>query len=161
MSMGRKELLAVGEAAPEFRLLTLEGEPRGLAELTAAGPALLVFFKVTCPTCQLALPYWDKIAQAGGVRVVGIVQDNAVKGKAFNQAFGVQMEVLVDPGEDGYPASKAYGIQYVPTLFEVGAEGRVEWRGESFVKAELEAMGAKYGVAVFGEGDNVPAFKPG
>lgn len=159
--MRRSELLGVGEAAPEFRLQNLDGEPRGLRDLVGVGPVLLAFFKVTCPTCQLAMPYLERISKAEGLRVVGVVQDSAAKGKAFNQAFGVTFEVLVDPSEDGYPASKTYGIQYVPTLFEVGADGTAQWRSEAFVKADLQEIGSRYGVEVFREQDAAPAFKPG
>ena len=62
--------LPVGADAPRFRLVDGEGTPRSLNDLTAAGPALLVFFKTSCPTCRLALPVVAEGDPSGVERLV-------------------------------------------------------------------------------------------
>src|ERR1035438_4640434 len=51
-SRRQRPLLESGSPAPGFRLSNLEGGDATLAEWTARGRVLLVFFKVTCPVCR-------------------------------------------------------------------------------------------------------------
>ncbi|MBW8814284.1 MAG: AhpC/TSA family protein [Caulobacterales bacterium] len=63
--------LAVGDAAPAFELEEVNGERLTLEGLTAAGPAVLVFFRYAgCPACNIALPYYNH-ALAPGLRDLG------------------------------------------------------------------------------------------
>jgi peroxiredoxin len=57
----------VGARAPEFRLPRADGGEIGLAEITVQGPALLAFFKISCPVCQLTFPFLERIHQASEV----------------------------------------------------------------------------------------------
>src|SRR6266705_4019217 len=62
MASGRqRRILDAGSRAPDFRLPRLYGGVSALAELAAKGPVVLVFFKVTCPVCQMALPFLERI----------------------------------------------------------------------------------------------------
>jgi Peroxiredoxin len=45
-------MLAPGRPAPDFRLPDLQGAETSLDQLLPHGPVLVVFFKVSCPTCQ-------------------------------------------------------------------------------------------------------------
>jgi len=140
-------MAGVGQQAPLFS---------PLADLTA--PVLLAFFKISCPTCQMTFPFLQRLADRGGPRIVGVSQDDAEGTAEFNAAFGVRFETVLD---EGFTASNAYGLEYVPTMVLVEPDGRISWRLESFVKAELEAMAARWGVTLFDAGDRVPNFKPG
>ena len=56
----QRTLPDAGSRAPDFRLAWLEGGETSLAEILAGGPALMVFFKITCPVTQMALPgFWS------------------------------------------------------------------------------------------------------
>ena len=58
----RKRVLAeVGAQAPSFRLTGVDGCERSLAEILTGGPALLAFYKVSCPVCQLTAPYLQRL----------------------------------------------------------------------------------------------------
>jgi peroxiredoxin len=144
--------------APEFELTSLGGGKCSLADLLTEGPVVLVFFKISCPTCQLTLPFVDRLARAGG-RFVAISQDDAEGTRQFNTRLGIQMEMLLDG--KGYPASNAYGIEYVPTFFEINQDGQIEHSFTGFVKSELEALGRRFGIEAFRQGENVPALKAG
>jgi peroxiredoxin len=157
----RRELASVGRQAPDFRLATPDGGMVGLQELASAGPVVLVFFKVSCPTCQLTLPYLERLKDNGKLRIVAISQDDAASTRRFHQAYGITLQTLLDDRAAGYPASNAYGISQVPTAFQVEPDGTVSSVREGFSKAEMEALGQRAGMAVFGPADHVPLWKPG
>src|SRR5512135_3236434 len=90
--------------APEAAFRTPDGRETTTSRVLAGSsglPVLLVFFKVTCPTCKLAWPYLQKLHEAYGgkaVRVAGVAQDDAEKALAFYAEFGgAAFDLLVDP----------------------------------------------------------------
>lgn len=132
-----------------------------LAELRREGALLLAFYKASCPTCQLTLPFLERLRQAGG-RVWCVAQDSAMVVRGFNAEYGMEgMPSLVDPAGEGYPASCAFGLTHVPSMFLVEPDGAITWSSVGFVRAELEALSRKLGMAMFHDGDIVPAAKAG
>lgn len=153
-------MLAPGTAAPEFTLDLLEGGRRSLAEILEAGPVVLVFFKVTCPTCQLALPYLQRI-DGGALQIYCVSQDDAERTREFMRLFGVHLPMLLDPAAAKYPASRAYGVQYVPSLFLVESDGRISWTVEAFDRRAFEELARRAGRPMFSPDESVPLYKPG
>jgi peroxiredoxin len=153
--------------APEFDLPSLAGGNNSLRHLLASGPVLLAFYKVTCPTCQLTFPFLERLHRAKNPevpRVVAISQDDARATAEFNRNYGITFTTLLDPfGEASrrYPASNAYGIINVPTLFLVEQDGQISQSVSGFEKAALEKLGERFGVEVFTAADRVPLFQPG
>ena len=152
-------LLSPGDLAPGFRLPKLEGGEVGLADLLVSGPVILVFYKVTCPVCQMALPYLERL-RGGSLPIYAISQNDAADTRDFNQEFGVTLPTLLDP-EDSFPASNAYGISYVPTTYAIGPDGRITQVIESWDKKELEALAAIAGVQLLKPSENLPGFRAG
>src|SRR2546425_585632 len=111
------ELLAPGDVAPGFRLHRLEGGEVSLAELLPTGPILLAFYKVTCPVCQFTLPFLERIHAGAALPIYGISQDDAGDTREFNAEYGLTLPTLLDREDDGFPASNAYGISHVPTMY--------------------------------------------
>ncbi len=56
--------LEAGRKAPDISLPTVDGGKFSLAEALKSGPVVAAFFKITCPVCQFAMPYVDKISKA-------------------------------------------------------------------------------------------------
>jgi hypothetical protein len=132
----------------------------------ADGPTGLFFYKVTCPTCQLAAPTMGVFADAFPGRVVGIGQDPVTDLERFSHEFEIGISSIEDVPP--YPVSDAYGIVSVPTLFLVGAEGHVldvvgAWDRAGFnrVAATLAEITGADPVEVSTPDDGRPAFKPG
>ncbi len=108
-----KGLVAAGAKAPSFRLAGLDGSTRSLEEILAAGPALLAFYKISCPVCQLTAPYLERLAANNlerlvannALQVIGISQDDASATRSFANRFGLTFPTLLDSSEDNYPAS--------------------------------------------------------
>lgn len=163
--------LEAGVQAPEIELQYLDGRKFSLKEERKKGPVVAVFFKVSCPVCQLALPYLERIFQAyetrGRFTFVGVSQDNAADTKTFNRQFGVSFPVLLDPASK-YPVSNAYGLTNVPTVFLVSPEGEIEFSSVSWSKADVEQLNRRLAsvsnaaaAQVFYPGEKVPEYKPG
>ena len=155
MAWRKRELLEAGAKAPEFRLAQLDGGELSLAEIVARGPALLAFFKISCPVCQLTFPFLERVHQAGSLPVYGISQDDAKDTRDFAQRYGVAFPMLLDSKKSGYPASNQYGISSVPTMFRIGRDGAIEQVMLGWRKQEMIALGA------VGPGDSVPEWKAG
>ena len=160
-SRKQSPLPAPGALAPGFRLAELDGGEVTLADLTAGGPVLLAFFKISCPVCQLTVPYLERLHRQGGLRVVGISQNDADDTREFNRHFGVTFPTLLDSEDAGYPVSNAYSLSSVPTMFLVAPDGTLECVIEGWNKIDMQGLGERAGMALFRPEDNVPAWKAG
>jgi peroxiredoxin len=160
---GKKKaaMLEAGVRAPSFELKNLNGEKRSLEDILGKGPALLAFYKVSCPVCQLTAPYLERLAAGSSLPIVGISQDDDGATKGFNQRFGVTFPTLLDQSKENYPASNAYGIASVPSLFLVEKDGGIAQAFSGFSKRDLEAVGERAGVKPFLPEDDVPDWKAG
>jgi peroxiredoxin len=156
-----KPPLAAGAKAPSFHLTGLDGSKRSLQEILSGGPALLAFFKISCPVCQLTAPYLERLAANNRVQVIGISQDDASATGGFMQRFGVTFPTLLDLSSEDYPASNAYGITSVPTQFLLERDGTISRMFAGFSRRDLEEIGARVGVSPFGPEDHVPEWKAG
>ena len=156
-----KALAAAGAKAPQFRLSTLDGSTRSLQELLAGGPALLAFYKISCPVCQLTVPYLERLAAGSSLQVIGISQDDAKATHGFMNRFGLTFTTLLDLGDEDYPASNAFGITSVPSLFLIESDGVISRSIAGFSKRDFEDIGARAGVSPFGADDHVPEWKAG
>jgi len=162
--------LAIGAKAPEFQLKTIEGKRFSLHAELARGPVVLVFFKVSCPTCQYALPFFERLHKAyghNGVTLVGISQNDAKDTTTFNKEFGVTFPVLLDDTRS-YPASNAYGLTNVPTIFWIAQDGEIEVSSVGWLKADFEQINGRMAeagkiapAAVFKPGEDVRDFRAG
>jgi peroxiredoxin len=156
-----QKLLDTGARAPDFRLQRLEGGEVAPGESMANGPVLLAFYKVSCPVCQLTLPFLERIHTAGRLAIFAISQNDAEDTREFNRYYGISIPTLLDGEEAGFPASNAFGISSVPTMFLVERDGTVARVIEGWQRAEIERLGALGGVQPFHAEDNVPQWKAG
>jgi peroxiredoxin len=157
----QRKLIATGSRAPDFRVTRLDGGEASLEDLIAAGPVLLVFFKVTCPVCQFALPFLDRIHSPGRLSIYTMSQDDAEDTRDFNREFGIAAPTLLDSEDDRFPVSNAYGISTVPTSFLIETDGTISRILEGWNKKEVEWFGAKAGVQPIRQGEKVPEWKAG
>lgn len=163
-SAKENQTLTAGQRAPDFRLDDLTGGQKALSELLAERPVFLAFFKVSCPTCQFTLPFLDRIYRGlagGGARMFAVSQDDAEATREFHREFGITMPTLLDSAGHGYPASNAYLLSYVPSMFLVERDSAISWSLVGFHKKELEALGDRLGVQPFRPEERVPEMKSG
>ena len=166
--------LKPGELAPDFQLELvldiLQSQDRvvSLQDTIEKGPALLVFAKESCPTCQFCLPFVQRIYQNYldlEVSLVVIVQESLSAAQSMVHGLGLHMPVLLD---EDFSVSENYQIEFVPAFFYVGQDGRIQRVLESFVRRELveinEEIAKVKGVdplPFFTPDEVVPAFRPG
>src|SRR5258707_7429847 len=119
--------IVAGNTAPEFSLKSLDQKEHSLRALLERGPIVAAFFKISCPVCQFTFPFLERLHQrygSSGATFLGISQDDARATKNFASEYGVTFPVVLD--EDGYPASNAYGLTNVPTIFLIEPDGKVK-----------------------------------
>jgi peroxiredoxin len=157
-------MLAEGSLAPDFEL-----EGLSLASALKNGPVLLAFFKISCPTCQFAFPFLQRLADRaapGSPQIVAISQDDARGTKQFADRFGISLPTLHDAAP-AYRVSNLYGIRNVPTLYliEPGSPiqtgSRISLAVAGFSRAHFETLAERFGTPVFHPGEPIPALRPG
>jgi peroxiredoxin len=152
--------LTPGTTAPDFTLPTTDGKTFSLRDALARGSVVATFFKVSCPVCQYAFPFLERIYKAYGnknVTIVGISQNEKKDTVAFMKEYGVTFPVLLDD-TNTYRVSNAYGLTNVPTIFWIAEDGEIEISSVGWVRQEIEEINHKAAEAT---GDGVkPMFRP-
>ena len=153
--------LTTGTKAPDFSLQAMDGSMFSLREALGNGPVVLAFFKVSCPVCQYAFPYLERIYKAYGnkkMTIVGVSQNSPKDTAAFNREFGITFPVLLDD-TNSYPVSNAYKLTNVPTIFWIAQDGGIEVSSVGWVRKEMDDINARVAEAL---GDGVkPVFRAG
>jgi peroxiredoxin len=167
---GPMAALSAGSKAPEFELKAMDGMRFVLREELARGPVVLAFFKVSCPTCQYAFPFIERLERAyghTGVRIIGVSQNDSKETAAFIKEFGLTFPVLLDD-TDKYPVSNAYGLTNVPTAFWIAQDGGIELSSVGWLKADFEEVSRKMAeslrtapAVMFKPGEDVRDFRAG
>jgi peroxiredoxin len=137
--------LSAGVRAPIFTLPTVQGKRVSLDEALHKGPVVLAFFKVSCPVCQYAFPFFERLYQANqsaDVTVLGVSQNNLRDTKEFLREYGITFPVALDDPKR-YEVSNAYGLTNVPTLFYIAPDGGIEVSSVGWSKADVEAVNQK------------------
>ncbi len=131
---------------------------RAIAGYQRGKKALLVFFETDCPTCQLALPYLNGLAE-DSLQIIGISQDPDQPTREFVRQMGIRYPVHID---QGLTLSRAYDPQSVPTMFLLDEAGRVQKTLVGFDKPGLNELAAGLGQPPIASADDgAPAWKPG
>ena len=161
--------IVAGNLAPEFSLKSLDGREFSLSSLMERGPVVAAFFKISCPVCQFAFPFLERIYEryhGDNVAILGISQDDARSTKQFASEYRVTFPLLLD--NDGYPVSNAYGLTNVPTIFLIDTDGKVKVSSMGFDKKDLEKIAAELAerrrvalAPLFRPDEVIPANKPG
>ncbi len=162
--------LTTGASAPDFTLKATDGKQFSLREALARGPVVAAFFKISCPVCQYALPFLQRIHEAYGnknLTIVGISQNEKKDTAAFMKEYGVTFPVLLDD-TNSYAVSNAYGLTNVPTIFWIARGGDIEIASVGWVRKEIEDINRRVAEAsgngrqpVFRAGEDVADFRAG
>jgi peroxiredoxin len=162
--------LTAGAKAPDFELKALDGRSFVLHDDLMSGPVVLAFFKAGCPTCQYTFPFLERLERAyghKGVRIIGVSQNDPKQTAAFTKEFGVTFPVLLDDTHS-YPASNAYGLTNVPSIFWIAQDGEIAVSSVGWSKADFNEINRKMAeagklapAAVFQPGEDVRDFRAG
>ena len=139
------QALTAGTRAPQLELTSMDGEKFSLQDALSHGPVLAVFFKISCPICQYALPFYERLYKAYGnqkLTIVGVSQNEKSDTAEFNKRYGITFPVLLDDTKT-FPVSNAYGLTTVPTAFWIAQDGEIEFSSVSWVRQEFEEIASK------------------
>jgi peroxiredoxin len=153
--------LTASTKAPDFELRAMDGRQFVLRNELVHGPIVLAFFKVSCPTCQYAFPFLERLERAyghRGVRIIGVSQNGPRDTANFTKEFGLTFPVLLDD-TDTYSVSNAYGLTNVPTLFWIAQDGEIEVSSVGWIKSDFTEINRK--MAEVGKMSPAAVFKPG
>jgi cytochrome c biogenesis protein CcmG/thiol:disulfide interchange protein DsbE len=115
----------IGNVAPDFDLVALDGDPVRLADLRGR-PVIVNFWASWCGPCVEEFPLLRKVAEehAGdGLEIVGIVyQDRVESARAFMAGNGGTWAAAMDPDSR---VAEAYNIFAPPETYFIGRDGRI------------------------------------
>lgn len=158
-------LLEPGRQLPPIALRDDRGRPAS----PPSGPALYGFFKTTCPTCEFAWPYFERVsrlASGGRLSALSVSQDDPPATARFYEGLGISLPTLYDP--DPWEASARLGLESVPSFLLVSESGALEDFSAGFQRHKMEEyadlaarLSGRPAPALFLPGENVPAWKPG
>ena len=129
------------------------------------GPRAVLFYKVTCPVCQMVAPLAERLEQAFPGVIAAVGQDPPDKLGRFGDRYGWSFSST--PDLPPYDASEAYGIRVVPTVVVVD-RGTVIDVVESWDRDGWNGLGSRLAgltggssITLSEEGDRLPSFRPG
>lgn len=162
--------LPTGAIAPDIEFPTLSGGKFSLQQALRSKTVVLAFFKISCPVCQYAFPYLERLNRSyvgDKVLFVGISQNDAGSTEAFKKQYGITFEIALDDTKK-YPASNAYGLTNVPSIFLVGQDGSIDLSSVGWSKKDMEALNRKLAnatemsaIQMFSTSEQVAEFKAG
>jgi peroxiredoxin len=123
--LGQKEVVTVGEIAPNFILKDLEGNEVELAELRGKG-VFLNFWATTCPPCRDEMPYMENGYQKyedEGIKIIAVnFDEQQLRIDKFINSIGLTFPILLDPG---LQVNQLYGVRELPATFLIDENGLV------------------------------------
>jgi peroxiredoxin len=153
--------LKTGKIAPDVELPGVGGAKISLKEALRGGPVVLAFFKISCPVCQYAFPYLERLYRnypGAAVRFIGVSQNSEQDTRTFMREFGITFPIALDP-EGKYPVSNAYGITNVPTVFYIAPDGEVQVSSVGWIRDDMQKINELIAGNI---GNGIPPlFKPG
>jgi peroxiredoxin len=113
----------MGEPAPGFQLLDLEGEPVTLADFRGR-PVWITFWASWCPPCRAEAPdieaTYERHSDAGLVVLALDLGEDAETARGYTERTGLSFVVLLDQYTE---VAAAYRITGIPTHYFVDAGG--------------------------------------
>jgi len=119
-----------GFLAPDFELLTLEGETMRLSELRGKR-VVLNFWATWCPPCRSEMPAFERAYQRYQDRGLIIVAVNEAEDPtavaAFRNELGLTFPILLDSRME---VGEQYRVRFLPTTYFIAPDGTIIERVE-------------------------------
>ena len=122
----KRKFLSVGDNAPDFSLLDLNGNTVSLSDLLKGKEVILSFWASWCPECRQQMLILDGFAKRYGERIeiIGINTKEAKKTVVpFIKEIGIEYRILLDTQGQ---VVKLYGVAGVPTNVLINKEGLIK-----------------------------------
>lgn len=124
-SKDKVKVLAIGDKAPDFELVDLDGNAHRLSDYKGEG-VFLNFWGTWCPPCKKEMPYMENIYkdfEAKGVHILTVnVGEPKTKVELFRDELGLSFPMLWDKNK---AVMDLYNIKPLPTTFLINEEGKI------------------------------------
>lgn len=129
--------LNVGDVAPDFELMSLDGEPVRLSQFKGK-PVLLSIGATWCPDCRIEAPLLQELHENHPELVVVLIdsKESPEVVQAFADEFGLTHPILLD--RDG-AVMRLYQVFAIPTELFIDADGIIRAKIIERVTPELLA----------------------
>lgn len=122
----KREVLQVGDTAPDFALVDMNGKTHQLTEYKGQG-VFLNFWGTWCKPCEREFPIIDKYYQEyqdEGIQVLAVnIAESDFAVNNFVERKGLTFPVLIDKSKS---VMSAYNINPLPTTVLINPEGKIE-----------------------------------
>jgi peroxiredoxin len=120
-----KELVEIGDEAPNFILTDINGNNVQLSDYKGKG-VFLNFWGTWCKPCEKEMPYMNnqyKVYKEQGVEILAVnVGETKLAVEKFVKKYDLQFPTLLD--NDGQ-VLEAYGVNPLPTTFLINKDGKI------------------------------------
>lgn len=120
-----KQKVAVGEVAPDFALVDMQGNKHRLSDYRGQG-VFLNFWGTWCPPCKKEMPYINNQYHQykdKGVQVLSIdINESALAVNQFADRLKLDFPIMIDTNKD---VMNVYGIDPLPATFLIDKDGKV------------------------------------
>lgn len=125
------ELIQPDTMAPDFKMVTPEGEDFQFSEWANGKTVVLDFWASWCPDCRKDAPEVVRMHQTYGrygIEFLGISMDTDVEAwKAAIEKLGIQYPQVSELKKfKDTDISKAYGVKWIPSMVVVGPDGQAK-----------------------------------
>lgn len=119
-------VLAVGDVAPDFELIDLEGNVHRLSDYRGEG-VFLNFWGTWCPPCKEEMPYMETMHKemgGDGVHILAVnIKESQLKVENFRDEYGLTFPIALDKTET---VKERYNFKPLPTTFIINKDGVIE-----------------------------------
>lgn len=122
----KEDLVEVGDEAPDFTLVDLEGNTHQLSDYRGEG-VFLNFWGTWCGPCKKEMPHMEKYYNEfkdEGVNILAVnIAESDLKVQSFANTYGLTFPIVIDKTKS---VRDAYNIRPLPTTLLIGPDGKVK-----------------------------------
>ena len=125
-SKDKVKVLEVGDKAPDFELVDLEGNKHRLSDYQGEG-VFLNFWGSWCGPCKTEMPFMEKLSKefdGQGVHILALnIKDTKLKAETFRDQYELTFPIARDTDES---VRRAYNVIPLPTTILINKDGIIE-----------------------------------
>lgn len=125
-SKDKVKVLQIGDKAPDFELVDLDGNKHRLSNYQGDG-VFLNFWGSWCAPCKTEMPFMEKLSKefdGQGVHILALnLKDTKLKAETFRDQYGLTFPIARDTDES---VRRAYNVIPLPTTILINKDGIIE-----------------------------------
>lgn len=128
-----------GDIPPDALGVDRDGKPVRLADFRGR-PVVVTFWATWCPYCLKEMPVLESLQQKAGPRLQVVAINFKENKREYRRVLHKLGDVALLMTHDSGPVSDAYGVDSLPHLFLIDAEGKVAFTLKGYGEASLPRL---------------------